>query len=368
VGTPFLTNGTATHHAWWECDTGIAYLISGIKGDGWNAAQHVYIYDLSNPASPKFIRQWGLPGQQPLPMLRRNKAVTVLLRPLALKASPIPRVRFTSSTRGEQLKIGCTSPMGLTVTASFKSLTGRSYSLGAAPRRIRTVRQARRRRICCTRRSATSPPILTRVGIRLSQSSGSRFQNRSKTFLDGTPQKWDLLAVTSEDTTNDCFGQPWKNVWLLDITNDIAPWNIATLPVGQFPGNFCAKGSRFGTHELNREINKDFYGRLVIVAWFNAGLQIWDIRDPYSPRRVAYFIQAPNSNTQSTCGTYKGNTNYCRNATFSDLGEVDDRGYIYNLDRAGSGVTVLKLTGDALDVVKGRDHDDDDDRDHDHDH
>jgi len=84
---------------------------------------------------------------------------------------------------------------------------------------------------------------------------------------------------------------------------------------------------------------------------FNAGLQIWDIRDPYSPRRVAYFIQAPNQNTAASCGTYQGNSNYCRRAIFSDLGEVDDRGYIYNLDRAGSGLTILKLTGDALRVV-----------------
>jgi len=88
-----------------------------------------------------------------------------------------------------------------------------------------------------------------------------------------------------------------------------------------------------------------------VVAKFNAGLQVWDIRDPYNPRRVAYFIQAPNNNTISTCGTFQGNTNYCRNAIFSDLGEVDERGYIYNLDRAGSGMTVLKLTGDALRVV-----------------
>ena len=84
---------------------------------------------------------------------------------------------------------------------------------------------------------------------------------------------------------------------------------------------------------------------------FNAGLQIWDIRDPYNPRRVGYFIQAKNKNTISTCGTYQGNATYCRNAIFSDSGEVDDRGYIYNLDRAGSGMTVLKLTGDALKVV-----------------
>ena len=71
-------------------------------------------------------------------------------------------------------------------------------------------------------------------------------------FLDGTPQKYDLLGVTSEDTTNDCLGQPWKNPQLLDITNDLAIWPISSMTVGQFPGNFCAKGSRFGSHELNR--------------------------------------------------------------------------------------------------------------------
>ena len=106
-------------------------------------------------------------------------------------------------------------------------------------------------------------------------------------------------------------------------------------------------------HELNRQIYPPYYGRLLIVAMFNAGLQVWDIRDPYHPRRVAYFIQAPNENTRESCGTYRGNAHYCRKAIFSDLGEVDDRGYIYNFDRAGSGLTILKLTGAALQVVAG---------------
>ncbi len=111
-------------------------------------------------------------------------------------------------------------------------------------------------------------------------------------YLDGRPQRWDLMVVTSEDTTNDCLGQPWKNPTLIDITDDRAPWPIATLDVGQFPGNFCAKGSRFGVHGLiiNRQIYGPYYGRLLVVAMFNAGLQVWDIRDPYNPRRVAYFI------------------------------------------------------------------------------
>jgi hypothetical protein len=141
---------------------------------------------------------------------------------------------------------------------------------------------------------------------------------------------------------------------MLDITDDRAPWPIAVLDVGQFPGDFCAKGARFGVHELNRQIYPPYYGRLLIAAMFNAGLQVWDIRDPYHPRRVAYFIQAPNRSTRESCGTYRGNAHYCRKAIFSDLGEVDDRGYIYNFDRAGSGLTILKLTGAALQAAGGK--------------
>src|SRR5262252_6448468 len=52
-----------THKNWWECDTGIAYLVSGV--DGWRTRRMTQIYDLSDPAHPKFIRNFGLPGQQP---------------------------------------------------------------------------------------------------------------------------------------------------------------------------------------------------------------------------------------------------------------------------------------------------------------
>src|SRR5437879_367268 len=52
-----------THKSWWECDTGIAYLVSGEPG--WRVARMTQIYDLSDPAHPVFIRDFGLPGQQP---------------------------------------------------------------------------------------------------------------------------------------------------------------------------------------------------------------------------------------------------------------------------------------------------------------
>src|SRR6266852_6597152 len=52
-----------THKSWWECDTGIAYLVSGVIG--WRTPRMAQIFDLSDPAKPVFIRNFGLPGQQP---------------------------------------------------------------------------------------------------------------------------------------------------------------------------------------------------------------------------------------------------------------------------------------------------------------
>src|SRR5215831_14688902 len=52
-----------THKNWWECDTGIAYLVSGVEG--WRVRRMTQVYDLSDPEKPVFIRNFGLPGQQP---------------------------------------------------------------------------------------------------------------------------------------------------------------------------------------------------------------------------------------------------------------------------------------------------------------
>jgi hypothetical protein len=64
VSTP-VTGLLDTHKSWWECDTGIAYLVSDGRPEGWRVSRMTKIFDLSDPANPKFIRNFGLVGQQP---------------------------------------------------------------------------------------------------------------------------------------------------------------------------------------------------------------------------------------------------------------------------------------------------------------
>jgi len=62
--TKVISGLTTTHKNWWECDTGIAYLVSYRKDEGWRS-RGVKIYDLSDPAKPRYIRDFGLVGQEP---------------------------------------------------------------------------------------------------------------------------------------------------------------------------------------------------------------------------------------------------------------------------------------------------------------
>src|SRR5215510_8233948 len=77
VGNPVIGAQTGaagalagTHKSWWECDTGIAYIVGRRGNDtasGWRPGNHIFIFDLSNPASPVFLRDWALDGQEPGP-------------------------------------------------------------------------------------------------------------------------------------------------------------------------------------------------------------------------------------------------------------------------------------------------------------
>ena len=94
-----------THKSWWECDTGIAFLVSG--AEGWRARRHPQVYDLSDPAKPLFIRNFGLPGHEPG------------------ASGPVPST-LHGPIRPARNTIASISPMGQTAKAYCRSSTGKS--------------------------------------------------------------------------------------------------------------------------------------------------------------------------------------------------------------------------------------------------
>jgi hypothetical protein len=125
------------------------------------------------------------------------------------------------------------------------------------------------------------------------------------------------------------------------------------------PGRFLRQGRAVRGPRLQRVVHRPYYGKLAIISWFNAGVRVWDIRDPSDPAPVAYFIPAPNKNTIANCLVVNGNNVDCKNAIQTNNVELDDRGLIYIADRAGTGMHILQLTGKAKEVVS-----EDDDQEH----
>jgi len=129
------------------------------------------------------------------------------------------------------------------------------------------------------------------------------------------------------------------------------PQVISTAQVPASEGSFCDKGGRFGPHATNEEFGPPFYQKLTFVSYFNAGVRAFDIRDPYNPDNVAFFIPAVTGNTDFRCGPYQGNPNVCRPVVQTNNVATDDRGCIYIVDRANTGLHILELVGEAKKIV-----------------
>jgi hypothetical protein len=115
-------------------------------------------------------------------------------------------------------------------------------------------------------------------------------------------------------------------------------------------GNFCSAGGRFGAHSTNENFTPIYLNRVLFVAHFNAGVRAVDVRDPFHPKEIAYFIPAITDKTDKRC-VGQGADQHCKVAIQTNNVEVDDRGYIYIVDRANTGMHILTLTGAARQVA-----------------
>jgi hypothetical protein len=159
---------------------------------------------------------------------------------------------------------------------------------------------------------------------------------------------WDrkLLYVSSEASASECKDNGMNFAGMIDNSNPAKPQLISIFPSPRPPKNapykdFCAKGGRFGPHNTNQEIHNPAVeqpGNLMYIAWFNAGLRVFDIGDPRLPTETGYFMPPERPGLPEQAGNHASPINW------SEEVAVDTRGYIYlNDDKWGT--FILKYTG-----------------------
>jgi hypothetical protein len=152
----------------------------------------------------------------------------------------------------------------------------------------------------------------------------------------------DIVMIVDEQILNMCQ-EARQFVWFVDVTIENKPMVISNFQVPETSGNFCSRGGRFGSHSSNESMAPIYYGKTAFITYFNAGVRAVDVRDPYNPKEIGYFIPAITKNTDKRCIKIDGK-DVCKVAIQSNNVETDDRGYIYVADRANTGLHILELT------------------------
>jgi hypothetical protein len=312
-----------THKNFWECDTGIAYLVSG--NPQWRTNRMTQIYDLADPTKPVFIRDFGLVGQQP----GAGGAVPMQLHGAISTGPKGNRVYFGYGTNTEG---------ALQIVDREKLLNG---AKDPTPENLLSP-QVARMDLPPMHGAHTVFPLL-----------GMDVPEFAKNLLG---KKRDFIVVTDEAIQKECL-EGRQMVWIVDVTTETKPFGVSNWTVPEKSGNFCTRGGRFGTHSSNENTTPIYHKRIMFFAHFNAGVRAVDIREPLSPKEIAYYIPAMNANTVvlETPATQMGKLPFTeasnKLAIQTNNVEVDERGYVYIVDRANTGMHILELTGAAREIA-----------------
>lgn len=310
-----------THKNWWECDTGIAYLVSGVPD--WRSNRMMQVYDLSDPTKPVFIRNFGVHGQEPG----------------STETAPAFQIHGPIST----------GPKGNRVYVGFGTVSNGMIQILDREKLLKGPKEPTSQNLLNPQiaRVQTPPYMGAHTTLPILGVEVTALSKYGK-----GPKHRDLLVVVNESTSNEC-DEPRQMAYIVDITNEKTPFTISNFNVPEATHDFCGRGGRFGAHASNENQPPMYHRRMVFISWFNAGVRAVDIRDPYNPREIAYYIPAVTERTDKRC-VKTADGERCKVAIQTNNVEVDDRGYVYIVDRANTGMHVLELTGDARKVADFR--------------
>ncbi|MFQ5911799.1 MAG: LVIVD repeat-containing protein [Nitrospinota bacterium] len=154
------------------------------------------------------------------------------------------------------------------------------------------------------------------------------------------------LAVINGEAINEDCDEPVNYTCVVDLSNEANPRVISLFPIPVPPEgapyrNFCQKGGRFGPHNQHHpQHHPDLESRddRIYLTYFNAGLRVYDLTDPYLPREIGWYVPP---DPKERLGLLPKKL-VCQTEDVL----VDRRGYIYITDK-NWGIHILEFTGDG---------------------
>jgi hypothetical protein len=135
-------------------------------------------------------------------------------------------------------------------------------------------------------------------------------------------------------------------VWFADITVEKTPTIVSTFQVPEASGQFLQPRRPLRHAFLQREHGAGLLQAHDVLRLFQRRRARRRRARPYTPRRSPTTFPAITEATDKRCVKVDGKES-CKIAIQTNNVETDDRGYIYIVDRANTGMHILELTGDA---------------------
>ncbi len=283
------------HKGWWSQDTGYFYAASGEPGFRNIILQ---IFDLKNPKAPKLVGRAWIPG------LKDGEA----------------------GYEGQYTHHPIVDEENKRLYAGYRNAGGQAASFDisdpAQPKLVWSIDMNPPHRGPHT----VSPIVYNEV------------PNFGKTALPRT------YAFIVDEAGGGADMKPCANgvrtgSYMVDITTENKPFPVS---VWQVPvGNFCEKGGRFGPHQsadtVNGKINR-FTDKIAWIAYFNAGVRVVDLSNPYQLKELGHYLPKTNKNSYPIA---EGQPVAIQ---MNDV-DIDHRGLAYAVDRVGTGLFILEYTG-----------------------
>jgi len=242
--TFFKTYGNGVHR--FDFDGHYAYISTRVEG---YQANIVMIVDVSDPAHPKEVSRWWLPGQW-----------------IAGGEEP-----YWGSLRFE-----CHHPLrfGDRLYVSY-------HAAGMVILDISDIE---------------NPKMLSHYNYHPPFRPSTHTYARMPFPLDGK----DVAVVVDEQPGRPRPGQVPAFMWMFDVTDETNPKPLSSYSVLEEAtpyrqGELSARVARFGAHQCHERMRDS----LVYVAWFRGGLRVVDIANPSAPEEVGYYIPTPAAGTET---------------------------------------------------------------------